>query len=50
LEERGMAQHFDSVDEYITQFPAGDEAFQADIAPFRAAKGTLKFPLGKPLP
>ena len=100
-----MAQHFDSVDEYIAQFPAevqdvlqevrrrcreavpdsgemisygiptvtlggkyvvyfagwahhisvypvpsGDDAFQADIAPFRAGKGTLKFPLGKPVP
>ncbi|GAB12419.1 hypothetical protein ARGLB_014_00620 [Arthrobacter globiformis NBRC 12137] len=91
-----MAQHFDSVDDYIAQFPAdvqdvlqevrrrrraavpgsgekisygiptvtlggkyvvyfagwarhisvypvpsGDDAFQADVAPFRAAKGTL---------
>lgn len=100
-----MAQHFDSVDDYIAQFPAdvqdvlqevrrrcraavpdsgemisygiptitlggkyvvyfagwahhisvypvpsGDDAFQADIAPFLAAKGTLKFPLGKPIP
>jgi uncharacterized protein YdhG (YjbR/CyaY superfamily) len=100
-----MAQHFDSVDEYIAQFPAdvqdvlqevrrrcraavpgsgemisygiptvtlggkyvvyfagwahhisvypvpaGDDAFQAEIAPFRSAKGTLKFPLGRPIP
>ncbi|MFE4543253.1 iron chaperone [Arthrobacter sp. NPDC056727] len=100
-----MAQHFDSVDEYIAQFPGevrdvlqevrrrcheavpgsgemisygiptvtlggiyvmyfagwahhisvypvptGDDAFQTDIAPFRAGKGTLKFPLGKPVP
>ncbi|MFP3460651.1 hypothetical protein R5O87_07385 [Arthrobacter globiformis] len=30
--------------------PAGDDDFRADIAPFRAAKGTLKFSLGKPLP
>lgn len=100
-----MARHFDSVDEYIAQFPArvqdilqeirrrcraavpgsgemisygiptvtldgkyvvyfagwshhisvypvpsGDDAFRADVAPFRAAKGTLKFPLGKPIP
>jgi uncharacterized protein YdhG (YjbR/CyaY superfamily) len=29
--------------------PAGDDAFRADIAPFRAAMGTLKFSLGKPL-
>ena len=94
-----MAQHFESVDEYIAQFPgdvqdilqevrrrchaavpgsgemisygiptvtlggkyvvyfagwahhisvypvpSGDDTFQAEIAPFRAAKGTLKFP------
>lgn len=30
--------------------PAGDAAFQAEIAPYRSAKGTLKFPLGKPAP
>ncbi|HCT79211.1 MAG TPA: hypothetical protein DGT23_22160 [Micromonosporaceae bacterium] len=30
--------------------PAGDEAFEKKIAPYRAAKGTLKFPLGKPVP
>jgi uncharacterized protein YdhG (YjbR/CyaY superfamily) len=100
-----MAQHFDSVDDYIAQFPAdvqdilqeirqrcraavpgsgemisygiptvtlggkyvvyfagwarhisvypvpsGDDVFQADIAPFLAGKGTLKFPLGQPVP
>lgn len=30
--------------------PRGDEAFAQEIAPYRAAKGTLKFPLGKPVP
>ena len=30
--------------------PSGDDAFQDEIAPFRAGKGTLKFPLGKPIP
>ena len=30
--------------------PDGDEDFEREIAPFRAAKGTLKFPLGKPMP
>ena len=100
-----MAQHFDTVDEYIASYPAGvqeilqeirrrchaavpdsgemisygiptitlggtyivyfagwahhvsvypvpdgDEEFRASIAPYRAAKGTLKFPLGKPVP
>ncbi|GAA3319325.1 iron chaperone [Arthrobacter ramosus] len=30
--------------------PDADEDFEREIAPFRAAKGTLKFPLGKPMP
>jgi uncharacterized protein YdhG (YjbR/CyaY superfamily) len=30
--------------------PRGDEAFEREIAPYLAAKGTLKFPLGKPVP
>jgi uncharacterized protein YdhG (YjbR/CyaY superfamily) len=30
--------------------PAGDEAFERDVAPYRAAKGTVRFPLGKPIP
>jgi uncharacterized protein YdhG (YjbR/CyaY superfamily) len=100
-----MAQHFETVDEYIASFPAevqevlqeirrtchaavpdagemisyglptitlggkyvvyfagwthhvsvypvpdGDAAFRASLAPYRAAKGTLMFPLGKPVP
>ena len=37
---------------YISVYPApaGDEAFERDIAPYRAAKSTLRFPLGKPIP
>jgi uncharacterized protein YdhG (YjbR/CyaY superfamily) len=34
----------------IYPLPAGDEAFERDIAPYRAAKGTVRFPLGKPVP
>jgi uncharacterized protein YdhG (YjbR/CyaY superfamily) len=30
--------------------PAGDEAFEREIAPYRASKGTVRFPLGKPVP
>jgi uncharacterized protein YdhG (YjbR/CyaY superfamily) len=30
--------------------PAGDAAFQRDIAPYLAGKGTLRFALGKPVP
>ena len=30
--------------------PDGDASFEESLAPYRAAKGTLKFPLGKPMP
>jgi len=29
--------------------PDGDAAFQAAVAPYRAARGTLRFPLGQPV-
>ena len=34
----------------IYPIPEGDEALQRDLAPFKAAKGTLRFPLDEPLP
>ena len=30
--------------------PAGDEAFEQEIAAYRAARSTARFPLGKPIP
>jgi uncharacterized protein YdhG (YjbR/CyaY superfamily) len=30
--------------------PAGDEAFEREIAPYRAARSTVRLPLGKPIP
>jgi uncharacterized protein YdhG (YjbR/CyaY superfamily) len=30
--------------------PAADEAFERQLAPYRAAKGTLRIPLTKPVP
>jgi uncharacterized protein YdhG (YjbR/CyaY superfamily) len=30
--------------------PTGDEAFERDIAPYRAAKSTARFPLRSPIP
>ena len=30
--------------------PAGDEAFQQEIAQYKKARGTLQFPLNKPIP
>ena len=37
---------------HISVYPApdGDESFERQIAPYRASKGTLKFPLRKPVP
>jgi uncharacterized protein YdhG (YjbR/CyaY superfamily) len=34
----------------VYPIPAGDEAFEQELAPYRAAKGTLKFPLKQPIP
>jgi uncharacterized protein YdhG (YjbR/CyaY superfamily) len=34
----------------VYPIPTGDAAFLADIAPFRAGKGTLRFPLDQPVP
>lgn len=30
--------------------PAADEAFEQELAPYRAAKGTVRFPFRKPIP
>ncbi|HET6597378.1 MAG TPA: DUF1801 domain-containing protein [Anaerolineales bacterium] len=30
--------------------PVGDEALNQEIAPYISGKGTLKFPIGKPMP
>ncbi|MEO8972064.1 MAG: DUF1801 domain-containing protein [Ktedonobacteraceae bacterium] len=30
--------------------PAGDEAFQQELSPYKRAKGTIQFPLNKPVP
>jgi uncharacterized protein YdhG (YjbR/CyaY superfamily) len=37
---------------YISVYPlpAGDDAFEREITPYRAAKSTARFPLGKPIP
>ena len=34
----------------VYPIPAGDDALQRDLAPYVAAKGTLRFPLEEPLP
>ena len=30
--------------------PTGDQSFEQEIAPYRAAKSTVRFPLRKPIP
>ena len=34
----------------IYPIPTGDDAFHQEIAPYIAGKGTLKFPIDKPMP
>ena len=34
----------------VYSIPSGDAAFEQELAPYRAAKGTLKFPLKQPIP
>ncbi|MFI9505344.1 iron chaperone [Nocardia sp. NPDC052566] len=44
--------HFAGWKNHISVYPIpeGDKAFEAAIEPYRAGKGTLQFPLGKPVP
>jgi len=44
--------HFAGWKKHVSLYPipAGDEAFEKEIAKYVAGKGTLKFPLDKPLP
>jgi uncharacterized protein YdhG (YjbR/CyaY superfamily) len=44
--------HFAGWKSHISVYPvpAGDHEFNDQIAPYRGSKGTLKFPLNKPIP
>ncbi len=44
--------HFAAWKTYISLYPtpSGDPAFEQEIAPYRAAKSTVRFPLAKPIP
>ena len=44
--------HFAGWKRHISLYPIpdGDDAFQQRIAPYRAGKGTLQFPLQQPIP
>jgi uncharacterized protein YdhG (YjbR/CyaY superfamily) len=44
--------HFAGWKKHVSLYPVpdGDEAFQQEIAPYRAGKGTVRFPLDQPVP
>ena len=44
--------HFAGWKEHVSLYPVpdGDEAFLRAIEPYRSGKGTLKFPLNRPIP
>ncbi|WP_330232238.1 DUF1801 domain-containing protein [Nocardia sp. NBC_00508] len=44
--------HFAGWKQHVSLYPIpeGDPALQRALEPYRAGKGTLKFPLGKPVP
>jgi uncharacterized protein YdhG (YjbR/CyaY superfamily) len=44
--------HFAAWKHHISLYPvpAGDETFAREIAPYKAAKGTVRFPLRQPIP
>jgi len=48
----GILVYFAAFKDHISLFPtaSGVEAFRRDLAPYRAAKGTIRFPLDRPLP
>ena len=48
----GNLIHFAAFKKHIGVFPAGSElgALKEEVAPYRTSKGTLQFPLDKPIP
>ena len=44
--------HFAAWKQHVSVYPvpAGDEAYERRIAPYRSGKGTAKFPLDEPVP
>lgn len=47
-----LVLHFAGWARHVSVYPAGsgDAALDEELAPYRAGRGTLKFPLGKPVP
>jgi uncharacterized protein YdhG (YjbR/CyaY superfamily) len=48
----GILVYFAAFKDHISLFPtaSGVEAFRRELAPYRASKGTIHFPLDRPLP
>ena len=48
----GNLIHFAAFKDHYSLFPSPEKTseFEAEIAPYRAGKGTLRFPIGKPIP
>src|SRR6187549_2213189 len=48
----GNLVHFAGYDHHIGFYPAptGIDAFKKDLAPFKQGKGSVQFPLDKPMP
>jgi uncharacterized protein YdhG (YjbR/CyaY superfamily) len=44
--------HFSAYKSHVGFYPtsSGIEAFKKELSPFKTSKGTVKFPLGKPIP
>jgi uncharacterized protein YdhG (YjbR/CyaY superfamily) len=48
----GSLVHFAAFSRHVGLYPApsGTEDFQAQLAPYKAGKGSVQFPLGQPMP
>jgi uncharacterized protein YdhG (YjbR/CyaY superfamily) len=49
---KGNLIHFAAFKNHIGLYPSpsGDEAFKNEIAPYKAAKSSIRFPIDKPIP
>ena len=50
--QQGNVVHFAAFKHHIGFYPApsGIEEFEQELAPYKAGKGTIQFPLGQPMP
>ncbi|MFD0619751.1 iron chaperone [Paenibacillus sp. GCM10027629] len=50
--QQGNVVHFAAFKHHIGFYPApsGIEEFEQELAPYKAGKGTIQFPIGQPMP